>query len=82
MSAAFSREALRRASRGPSAAAKALGHCVVQFVDPLIYPPLFDPNVVQFVVVGAGRTTRTFSATFFLACLAAMELQGVVLEEI
>ena len=24
----------------------------------------------------------TFSATFFLACLAAMELEGVVLEEI
>jgi len=24
----------------------------------------------------------TFSATFFLACLAAMELKGVVLEEI
>ena len=23
----------------------------------------------------------TFSATFFLACLAAMELEGVVLEE-
>jgi len=31
-------------------------HCAVQFVDPLIYPPLFDPNVVQFVVIGAGRT--------------------------
>jgi hypothetical protein len=25
---------------------------------------------------------RTFAATFFLACLAAMELEGVVLEEI
>jgi hypothetical protein len=25
---------------------------------------------------------RTFSATFFLACLAAMELEGLVLEEI
>ncbi len=24
----------------------------------------------------------TFSATFFLACLAALELEGVVLEEI
>jgi hypothetical protein len=24
----------------------------------------------------------TFSATFFLACLAAMELEGVVLEEL
>jgi hypothetical protein len=26
----------------------------VQFVDPWIKPPLFIPNVVQFVVVGAG----------------------------
>jgi hypothetical protein len=25
---------------------------------------------------------RTFAATFFLACLAVMELEGVVLEEI
>jgi hypothetical protein len=25
---------------------------------------------------------RSFSATFFLACLAALELEGVVLEEI
>jgi hypothetical protein len=25
---------------------------------------------------------RTFAATFFLACLAAMELEGVVLEKI
>lgn len=25
---------------------------------------------------------RTFSATFFLACIAAMELEGVALEEI
>jgi hypothetical protein len=34
----------------------------------------------------AGITMKlkrgTFSATFFLACLAAMELEGVVLEEI
>ena len=34
----------------------------------------------------AGVTMKlkrgTFSATFFLACLAAMELEGVVLEEI
>ncbi len=28
------------------------------------------------------RKRRTFSATFFLACLAAMELEGVALEEI
>jgi hypothetical protein len=26
--------------------------------------------------------TRTFSATFFFACLAAMELEGIGLEEI
>ncbi|HZV04944.1 MAG TPA: DUF6471 domain-containing protein [Gemmataceae bacterium] len=34
----------------------------------------------------AGITMKlkrgTFSATFFLACIAAMELEGVVLEEI
>jgi hypothetical protein len=34
----------------------------------------------------AGITMKlkrgTFSATFFLACLAAMELEGVILEEI
>jgi hypothetical protein len=34
----------------------------------------------------AGITMKlkrgTFAATFFLACLAAMELEGVVLEEI
>jgi hypothetical protein len=33
----------------------------------------------------AGRCSSsrgTFSATFFLACLAAMELEGVLLEEI
>ena len=34
----------------------------------------------------AGITMKlkrgTFSATFFLACLAAMELEGVVLEEL
>jgi hypothetical protein len=29
-----------------------------------------------------GTFSGTFSATFFLACLAAMELEGVVLEEI
>ena len=37
-----------------TARGRAGDHCVVQFVDPLMYPPLFDPNVVQFVVVGAG----------------------------
>jgi len=35
---------------------------------------------------GAGITMKpkrgTFSATFFLACLAAMELEGVALDEI
>jgi hypothetical protein len=34
----------------------------------------------------AGITMKlkrgTFSATFFLACIAAMELEGVILEEI
>jgi hypothetical protein len=31
---------------------------------------------------GANAKRGTFSATFFLACLAALELEGVVLEEI
>jgi Domain of unknown function (DUF6471) len=32
--------------------------------------------------VAAKLKRGTFAATFFLACLAALELEGVVLEEI
>jgi hypothetical protein len=43
-------------------------------------------SVDQLEGVGKGLHNEaergTFSATFFLACLAAMELEGVVLEEI
>jgi hypothetical protein len=32
--------------------------------------------------VSAKPCRRTFSATFFLVCIATMELEGVLLEEI
>jgi hypothetical protein len=37
---------------------------------------------MMWLAAGLLPTGGTFSATFFLACLAAMELAGVVLEEI
>jgi hypothetical protein len=58
-----------------------------------VFPRLVSAGAVKAVKkhgfkdeTEAGITMKlkrgTFSATFFLACLAAMELEGVVLEEI
>jgi hypothetical protein len=40
------------------------------------------PNGTTIVTGRAGQASLARAATFFLACLAALELDGVALEEI
>jgi len=51
-----------------------------------MFSPDYDVKGIPARRTEAGITMKlkrgTFAATFFLACLAAMELEGVVLEEI
>jgi hypothetical protein len=42
----------------------------------------FSPKAETEASITNKLKRGTFSATFFLACLAAMELEGVALEEI
>jgi Domain of unknown function (DUF6471) len=46
--------------------------------------PISSAGEANRLVAGITMKLKrgTFAATFFLACLAAMELEGVVLEEI
>jgi hypothetical protein len=56
----------------------------MKFVEPSGFadPEVAARKLVEIANASEAEWPHRLSATFFLACLAAMELEGVVLEEI